>query len=633
MTRYGALRERILGVFPSLEESAVRNGATETRQRLSDAELRLREGTLKVVVCGEFNRGKSSLLNALLDLYPGLLPEGAQIVTSLVTTVSYGPELLVTVTLEDELGELVAHGIAPGELAQYVSEDANRENARRVRGVDIQLDNENLEAGLVLIDTPGIRGIYDGHWLVTRAVLEEADAIVFVTDATEPLSDGEVEFLRAEAERVQVIDDETGLLIVVTKKDLNKDYAEAVAEVRARLGAALGRPAGQLSVIAVSSLAKQRYLHRRNPAQLERSNFEELEGLIWSALTRRQAKVLLSSALEELRRSAESMRAPAEETIGALDSPSPAATSERAATIQARLNHFDRQAAPDAAWRGDLAGGFAEATGDVKAKGAAALDESHRRLIAKLGDVVDEPDQVGYEIANEILGVVSAANYQLAMRAAKLQRTLEERTGLAVSGSSIGHLAAPPAADLRVRRKREAKEIKNEKVIAGVGEGIGVAGGRLVGWALIPIMGPAALPAGEAAGGGLAFLITTAVSAFRHYKERAAQHADKAARMHDLEIDIAAHYLQIRTHLYREIDRKSREFSDRIGRELESLIRQELASGTMSLSQVRGRAPLDADSAAALRRQMSGELTFLDQILDEIGALEQAVLELEGGAA
>ncbi|MBV8711980.1 MAG: dynamin family protein, partial [Solirubrobacterales bacterium] len=63
-----------------------------------DAELRLLEGDLLVVVCGEFKRGKSTMINALLD-EPELLPSDVDITTSVVSTVGWGPTEEITVLL------------------------------------------------------------------------------------------------------------------------------------------------------------------------------------------------------------------------------------------------------------------------------------------------------------------------------------------------------------------------------------------------------------------------------------------------------------------------------------------------------------------------------------------------------
>jgi hypothetical protein len=382
----------------------------------------------------------------------------------------------------------------------------------------------------------------------------------------------------------------------------------------------------------VSSKAKQRYLDRHNPKQLQLSNFEELDALIWSALTRRQARVLLSTALAELRRSVTSMRTQIAVTIEAIDSPSAAAISEHAATIQARFDHFDRLAGPNAQWRTVLAEGTDSAVKEVGKRAAASLEESRTRLISKLGDVVDYPDRVGSTIANEIIDAISKANYQLALSAARLQRDLEERTGLSLAGTSVGHLAAPPTADIRVRRKRDQAENRNEKRIALIAEGAGVAGGRAIGAAFSAVF-PPAIFIGEAAGGGVGYLILNAIIAYHRYKDRAAEQQDRAARMHQVEVDVAAHYREIERHIRTEIGKKASQYRDQIGRELESLIRQERASCAKSLRVVQVRETQDAGGAAALRAQLTRELAVLDGLLGQIADLGQAVNDLADGAA
>ena len=64
------LRDQALALFPDTLATARRRGAEVAASRLAAAQERLRDSALTVVVCGEFKRGKSSLLNALLEEKP-----------------------------------------------------------------------------------------------------------------------------------------------------------------------------------------------------------------------------------------------------------------------------------------------------------------------------------------------------------------------------------------------------------------------------------------------------------------------------------------------------------------------------------------------------------------------------------
>ena len=49
----------------------------------------------------------------------------------------------------------------------------------------MRLDRPLLQAGLVLVDTPGVGGLDSAHGQLTRATLRAADAVLFVTDASQ----------------------------------------------------------------------------------------------------------------------------------------------------------------------------------------------------------------------------------------------------------------------------------------------------------------------------------------------------------------------------------------------------------------------------------------------------------------
>src|SRR6476659_1887250 len=102
--RFEVLRDEIATVLAELVAAAHKRGATATLDRLNAAGQRLREAPLTVVVCGEFKRGKSSLLNALLEEQPPLFPVNARVATSVVTAVSYAAEESIDVTLETGTG-------------------------------------------------------------------------------------------------------------------------------------------------------------------------------------------------------------------------------------------------------------------------------------------------------------------------------------------------------------------------------------------------------------------------------------------------------------------------------------------------------------------------------------------------
>ena len=63
-----------------------------------------------------------------------------------------------------------------GELGRWASEQSNPGNARRVAYVQVLLPHPLLDAGLVLLDTPGLGGLLGAHGTMTLNALDESDA-------------------------------------------------------------------------------------------------------------------------------------------------------------------------------------------------------------------------------------------------------------------------------------------------------------------------------------------------------------------------------------------------------------------------------------------------------------------------
>lgn len=174
---------------------------------LRDTRRRMAEGRLNVVALGEFKRGKSTLINALLGC--DVLPTGVIPLTSTVTVIGHGPRERLLVVFED--GHDEEHPIE--DLATYVTEDGNPGNRLGVRLARIELDHELLTTGLVLVDTPGVGSIHAGNTAAARGFLPRVDATLFVLDAGQPLSEPERELLVEAARRA------ARLLVVVNKID------------------------------------------------------------------------------------------------------------------------------------------------------------------------------------------------------------------------------------------------------------------------------------------------------------------------------------------------------------------------------------------------------------------------------
>jgi GTP-binding protein EngB required for normal cell division len=153
--------------------------------------IKLAEDRFNLAVVGQFKRGKSSLMNAIIgrDLLPtGLLP-----LTSAITALCYGPQEKI---LLKRAGWVIEHEIELKELSDYVTEQGNPGNQKGVIEARIEMPTPFLRRGLYFVDTPGIGSTRTANTATTYNFLPQADAVIFVTSVESPLSESEENFLR-----------------------------------------------------------------------------------------------------------------------------------------------------------------------------------------------------------------------------------------------------------------------------------------------------------------------------------------------------------------------------------------------------------------------------------------------------
>jgi len=167
-------------------------GFTHHAQRLSDARDRAAAAKIHLVVVGEFNRGKSTLVNALIGR--SLLPMDIVPTTAAIWTVEQGEGLSVelvgpnrrTTSVDTDPACLVQIS-AGGELAN--------EEVHHVRATVPTLA---VGPDIVVVDTPGVNDINTQRADITYGYLEAADVAVVVLDASSPLTRSEAEFVQGQ---------------------------------------------------------------------------------------------------------------------------------------------------------------------------------------------------------------------------------------------------------------------------------------------------------------------------------------------------------------------------------------------------------------------------------------------------
>ena len=158
--------------------------------RCRELQEKLASHTFNLAVVGEFKRGKSSLINALIGVE--LLPVGVVPLTSIITIVYYADAVSMEVVYEDGRRQ----AIAAEALAEYATEKGNPRNAKGVREILISHPAAWLKGGVRIVDTPGIGSVYEHNTEVAYEFLSKADAALFVLSADQPMTQSERAFLR-----------------------------------------------------------------------------------------------------------------------------------------------------------------------------------------------------------------------------------------------------------------------------------------------------------------------------------------------------------------------------------------------------------------------------------------------------
>jgi small GTP-binding protein len=208
-----------------------------------------------LVVVGEFNAGKSALINAMLG--EKVLTEGVTPTTSRVTMIRWGDTVKETVV--DEGYSVVTH---PLELLKEVN----------------------------IVDSPGTNAIIRQHERLTEEFVPRSDLVLFTTSADRPMTESERQFL------TRILAWGKKVIFVLNKTDILENPA-ALEEVKDFISKHAAGVLGDVpQIFPVSARLAQRAVTEMDPAEKERlfaaSQIRDLEAYITATLDDSQRLLL-----------------------------------------------------------------------------------------------------------------------------------------------------------------------------------------------------------------------------------------------------------------------------------------------------------------------------------------------------
>lgn len=253
-----ALLRREQRLLVELRETLDREQAADRRR--VDELLATLEDLFTLVIVGEFNAGKSSLINALFG--GRLRTEGPIPVDDVISILRYGEQ-----ASQRKLSDYVIEQFYPVEFLRNIT----------------------------LVDTPGTNSIVQRHQEITEDYIPRADLVLFVTSIDRPLSESERRFLEYIREWGKKV------VFVLNKIDTKSDaeIEQVIDYVKANTRTIFGFDPVIHPVAA--KLALESKLGNLPPREWTRSRFEALEDYIFGVLSEKERiRIKLSSPLETI---------------------------------------------------------------------------------------------------------------------------------------------------------------------------------------------------------------------------------------------------------------------------------------------------------------------------------------------
>ena len=236
-----------LELLSRIEQVVAKRGLVEFRGAIASILDRAEDRSFEIAVFGRVSSGKSSLLNAVLDV--DVLPVGVTPVTAVPVRITCGEKPALKVSFTDSH----AKTYEVLRLGEFATEQQNPGNTKHVARITVTIPSPRLCNGVSFVDTPGLGSLATSGAAETLAYLPKCDIGVVLIDAGSTLTEVDLRTILALQEAV------IPAHILLSKADLlnQQDCEKTVEYIRQHIISETGQ---DLPVYPVSVQPSHRHL-------------------------------------------------------------------------------------------------------------------------------------------------------------------------------------------------------------------------------------------------------------------------------------------------------------------------------------------------------------------------------------